>query len=120
MVVVIPVKMRFVPGRAGVLNAHGMEMKRLNRVAGVKNAIPGGRTGGIASRIGGSGSAKRSCAGSGIELGQAIEGLVRIAILCPVLAQRAEVAVERAVLLEHDDDVVYGRKASGRTWRPGG
>jgi len=41
-----------------------------------------------------------------IELRQAVERLIRIAILSPVLPHRAKVVVERAVLLNHEDDVI--------------
>jgi hypothetical protein len=43
---------------------------------------------------------------SGIKLRQAVERLIRIAILSPVLPHRAKVVIERSVLLNHEDDVV--------------
>jgi hypothetical protein len=39
-------------------------------------------------------------------LSQAVEGLIRISILQPVLSKRAEVVIERAVFLSHEDDVI--------------
>jgi len=49
-----------------------------------------------------------------IELRKAIERLIRIAVLGPVISQRAEVIIERAVLLHHEDNVLQRCQAAAR------
>src|SRR5271165_1211218 len=55
---------------------------------------------------------RSSCCG--VELRQPIERLVWITILCPILAQGAEIVIERTILLRNEDDVIDRRQ--GRRW----
>src|ERR1700680_269738 len=81
-------------------------MIRSNRVSRVKRAIGWRRVSGIATRDGRGLSI-------GIELGQAVEGLVGIAILGPVFSQCAKVVIEGAILLRQENDVVDGTNVLG-------
>ena len=74
-------------------------MIRSNEVIGIKNAAIWGRVGGIAARDG-----RRLS--TGIELGQAVNGLVWIAILRPVFSQRTKVVIERAIFLRQENNVI--------------
>ena len=47
----------------------------------------------------------------GVELRQAVEGLIREVVLRPILTQRAKVAVEGAILLRQKYDVIDCREA---------
>ncbi len=108
----IPATMRFCPRRAGVFNAHALEMKGLNRRAkwiNLAEQVVRIRERRIAAGIGG----RRASIGvaCGIELRQTIKGLIGNSILCPVSAQCAEVAIEGTVLLGDKNNVVNALQA---------
>ena len=69
--------------------------------------------------IAGAGPASGAGARTGIELRQAIERLIWIAVLGPVITERAEIVIERAILLRQKNNVIenfnvwgVGRRAS--------
>ena len=57
---------------------------------------------------------ERSCAGGRIELRQPVERFVGISVVPPVFPHRAEVVVERAILLGKKYDVI-DRRDPGRS-----
>src|SRR5690242_7067676 len=111
-IVDVPVAMGFVPRGAGVLGALGEQFERsYGRTVGVYLAIARRRKRGVATGYGWRRPVERRNTRRGIELRQAIEGLIGIAVLCPVLAQLAEVLIEGAVLLGQNDDVTETAEA---------
>jgi hypothetical protein len=112
LVVIIPIHVRLVPGRAGVFRALREQLERWNsRTMFVDYAVLRGWIGRIATGIGRRWFVVRWQSGSRIELRQAVEGSIAITVICPVLAQFAEVVIERAILLRHEDDVIELRES---------
>ena len=108
----VPVAMGFVPQGAGVLSALREQFVRsYGRTVGVYLAIAGRRKRRIATGYGWRRSVERRNARRRIELRQAIEGLIGIAVLRPVLAQFPEVLIEGTVLLGQNDDVMEAAEA---------
>src|SRR5579863_6034816 len=112
--------MTLVPERTLLLLTHRCEMKRADLVVAIRDANigRGKRLGRIASRDCGRRRLQGSNSASRIELRQTVERLIRDIIRGPVSAQRAEVVIERTILLGEDDDVVQALQVSpGRRCR---
>ena len=106
--------MVFIPGRTGVLHAHGNHGERFDgRAVGISRAVAGRRKSGITTRVRGCGTLQRSDPHGGIKLRQAIEGLVGKTIGGPVLTHGPQVMVETTVFLGQEDDVVDALQALG-------
>ena len=105
---VIPIDMRFIPKWTGLFVTYGCHVKRSNRHTGVGHTCGRRQLRRIASWIGRSerGICRR------IELRQAIECLIGNPVLRPVFAQFSKIVVERAVLLQKEDDVIQALKGS--------
>src|SRR5260370_15761163 len=98
--------MALIPGRARVFYALSKQMIRSNQIIGIKNAIARRRRTGITTWNGWGCRKQRRLARSRIELGEAVEGLIWIAILGPVSSQGAKVVSERAILLRQENNVI--------------
>src|ERR1700723_3061756 len=97
-IVVVPVDVDLIPGRARVFNTLRSQMIRSNQGSRVEDAVRWRRIIGIAARDGWRSSTR-------VELGQAIKGLIGITVLRPIFSQRAKVVIERSILLRHENDV---------------
>src|SRR5579863_3633912 len=98
--------MSLIPGRARVFDTLSDQVIRSDWIIGVKDAISRRKRSGIATGNRWGRAQKWRCARDGIELGQAVERLVRVAILGPVSSQRTKIVIERAILLSQEDDVI--------------
>ena len=76
----------------------------------IKNAVAGRRIVGVASGDGRRRFKERRRAAGRVELRQAVERLVRVTIVRPVFPHRAEVVIERPILLGKKHDVLDRRK----------
>src|SRR4051794_21591236 len=98
--VVVDIYMRLIPCRTRVLETHGLQVIRRKWIVGIEKALVGRRKGWIAAGIARCGTGRYS------KLGQAIELLIRITILCPILTKRPKVMVKGAVLLRHEHNMI--------------
>ena len=106
--------MSFVPRRAGIFAALGDHFKRGDLwTVGIGLAVGGRREIWIAAAIGRRRAIERRDARSRIELRQAIEGLVGISVLRPVLAKLPEVVIKRTILLRQKNDVIESFNVRG-------
>src|SRR6266446_6445345 len=91
-IVQAPIDMRLIPGGTGVLRTLSQEFEGLYiRTLRVDRAVVGSWERGVTTRIGRSRTMQGRSARPGVELRQAVERLIWIAVLSPVLPKRAKV-----------------------------
>ncbi len=103
----IPIDMAFIPRGTWIFNALCNQLVRGDLWTSVVfSAIGGRRERGITTGIGGRRPIERGETGGWIELGKAVERAVGEAVGLPVSTKCAEVVIEAAVFLRHENDMV--------------
>src|SRR5437667_5829046 len=118
----IPVPFGLIPKGTGIFDALGLQVEggdwwtvavyhAVIQERRISSRIVGKRR--IAAGVCGRWPQQRTTTGRRIELRQAVERLVSIAVCCPILPHGAEIVFKSAVLLRHEDDVVHTLQAAG-------